>query len=37
MEQQPGLEEASIPKTFLEYDPFEERRVFTFQSLDDAL
>jgi len=37
MEQQPGLKEASIPKPFLGYDPFEERRVFTFQSLDDAL
>jgi hypothetical protein len=37
MEQQPGLKEASIPKPFLEYDPFEERRMFTFQSLDDAL
>jgi hypothetical protein len=37
MEQQPGLKEASIPKPFLEYDPFEERRVSTFQSPDDAL
>ena len=33
------LEKTSSPKTFLDldYDPFEEKRDFTFQSLDDAL
>ncbi len=37
MEQQPGLKEASIPKPSSGYDPFEERQVSAFQSLDDAL
>ncbi len=34
-----GSEAASSPKTFpdLDYDPFQEKRDFSFQSLDDAL